>query len=145
MSGLTHLDTQGRAHMVDVSAKPPLKRTAVARGRIVLAPDVLERGRGLVGLGGGGQGAQGEGRQQVRAACRERAVDPEQPADIGPAVFHLRETSGQHLSSTAENTPTRSVSATSQGSEAEPVSRMRPAISSLETASSSKVMIVLAT
>ena len=36
---LTHLDTQGRARMVDVSAKQATRRLAVAEGRIRMAPD----------------------------------------------------------------------------------------------------------
>lgn len=38
---LTHFDAQGRAHMVDVGAKPPLVRTAVARGVLAVAPATL--------------------------------------------------------------------------------------------------------
>jgi cyclic pyranopterin monophosphate synthase len=38
MSGLTHFDAQGQAHMVDVAAKPATHRTAVARGRIEMLP-----------------------------------------------------------------------------------------------------------
>lgn len=34
MSGLTHLDAAGAAHMVDVGDKTPTRREAVARGRI---------------------------------------------------------------------------------------------------------------
>ena len=34
MSGLTHFDAQGQAHMVDVAAKPATHRVAIARGRI---------------------------------------------------------------------------------------------------------------
>lgn len=34
MSGLTHLDAKGAAHMVDVSGKPDTAREAVASGRI---------------------------------------------------------------------------------------------------------------
>ena len=32
--GLTHLDSQGRARMVDVSSKEPTRRRAVAKGRV---------------------------------------------------------------------------------------------------------------
>ncbi len=39
---LTHLDAAGRARMVDVSDKPETVRTAVACGRIVMAPATLE-------------------------------------------------------------------------------------------------------
>jgi len=37
-SGLTHLDEHGAARMVDVSGKPATAREAVARGRVVMAP-----------------------------------------------------------------------------------------------------------
>lgn len=42
MSKLTHLNRKGEAAMVDVSAKPPLRREAVAEGRIVLSPATLD-------------------------------------------------------------------------------------------------------
>lgn len=38
---LTHLDSSGAARMVDVSAKPPLKRTARATAKISLAPETV--------------------------------------------------------------------------------------------------------
>ena len=38
---LTHFDAQGRAAMVDVSAKEETARVATARGRIVMAPATL--------------------------------------------------------------------------------------------------------
>ena len=38
---LTHLDAQGRAHMVDVGAKEDTMREAVAAGRIVMLPATL--------------------------------------------------------------------------------------------------------
>ena len=41
MSGLTHFDKQGQAHMVDVAAKPATHRVAVARGRIEMLPATL--------------------------------------------------------------------------------------------------------
>jgi len=41
--GLTHFDDQGRPRMVDVSAKAATVRTAEAEGRIVMAPETLER------------------------------------------------------------------------------------------------------
>ena len=37
-SGLTHFDSQGQAHMVDVAAKAATHRIAVAQGRIVMLP-----------------------------------------------------------------------------------------------------------
>jgi cyclic pyranopterin phosphate synthase len=42
MSGLTHLDAQGAAHMVDVSAKTVTQRTATATGRITMNAAALE-------------------------------------------------------------------------------------------------------
>jgi cyclic pyranopterin phosphate synthase len=41
MTGLTHLDEQGAAHMVDVGGKAATKRRAVASGRITMAPEAL--------------------------------------------------------------------------------------------------------
>jgi len=41
MSELTHFDAQGQAHMVDVSAKVPTVRVAVAEGRIRMQPGTL--------------------------------------------------------------------------------------------------------
>lgn len=42
-SKLTHLDDQGQAHMVDVSEKPPLRRTAVATGTLHCAAATIAR------------------------------------------------------------------------------------------------------
>src|SRR4051812_27306894 len=41
MSSLTHFDTQGQAHMVDVGGKPSTRRVAVAAGRIEMEPATL--------------------------------------------------------------------------------------------------------
>ncbi|NEY91291.1 cyclic pyranopterin monophosphate synthase MoaC [Tabrizicola oligotrophica] len=41
MSGLTHFDDQGQAHMVDVSGKPVTARVAVARGHVVMSAETL--------------------------------------------------------------------------------------------------------
>ena len=38
---LTHLDTQGRAQMVDVSAKPQTVRQAIAVGQVRMLPDTF--------------------------------------------------------------------------------------------------------
>jgi cyclic pyranopterin phosphate synthase len=43
MSGFTHFDAAGRAAMVDVSAKAETERVAIARGRVVMAPETLAR------------------------------------------------------------------------------------------------------
>jgi cyclic pyranopterin phosphate synthase len=41
VSKLTHLDEQGRAHMVDVGHKPDTERIAVARGEVRMQPETL--------------------------------------------------------------------------------------------------------
>jgi cyclic pyranopterin phosphate synthase len=51
-SGLTHFDAEGKAVMVDVSAKPSTTRIAIARGRVVMAPETLE----TIRAGGIGKG-----------------------------------------------------------------------------------------
>lgn len=50
--GLTHLDAEGRARMVDVSAKPATARAAVATGFVRMAPSTLA----LAVAGGGKKG-----------------------------------------------------------------------------------------
>lgn len=51
-SGLTHFDAEGKAVMVDVSGKPATTRTAIARGRVVMARETLETIRsGGIGKG----------------------------------------------------------------------------------------------
>ena len=40
-SGLTHFDTQGQAHMVDVGSKAATHRIAIAEGRIAMNPATL--------------------------------------------------------------------------------------------------------
>src|SRR5436309_1443671 len=42
MTGLSHIDPDGRAQMVDVSAKPLSARTAVATGKTRLQPETLD-------------------------------------------------------------------------------------------------------
>ena len=49
MGGLTHLDAEGRARMVDVSDKSDTVREARAAGRLVMVPATLE-----LALSGGG-------------------------------------------------------------------------------------------
>ncbi|WBU63051.1 cyclic pyranopterin monophosphate synthase MoaC [Paracoccus aerodenitrificans] len=39
---LTHFDSQGQAHMVDVSGKPATAREAVAEGCVIMAPETLK-------------------------------------------------------------------------------------------------------
>ncbi|MDK3016428.1 cyclic pyranopterin monophosphate synthase MoaC [Pseudodonghicola flavimaris] len=42
MSGLTHFDASGNAHMVDVSDKPETARVASAEGHIRMSPQTLD-------------------------------------------------------------------------------------------------------
>ena len=46
MTGFTHLDEAGAARMVDVTDKDTTARTAVATGRVLVSPDVIELLRG---------------------------------------------------------------------------------------------------
>jgi cyclic pyranopterin phosphate synthase len=41
MTELTHFDEHGRAHMVDVAAKPATRRVAIAHGQIEMLPGTL--------------------------------------------------------------------------------------------------------
>lgn len=41
ISGLTHFDTHGQAHMVDVGEKSETRRVAVAQGRISMKPETF--------------------------------------------------------------------------------------------------------
>ncbi|WP_425090690.1 cyclic pyranopterin monophosphate synthase MoaC [Tropicimonas sp. S265A] len=41
MSGLTHFDAKGEAHMVDVSDKEVTDRIATARGAVIMLPETL--------------------------------------------------------------------------------------------------------
>lgn len=41
MTGLTHFDAEGQAHMVDVSDKPVTARVAVARGSVRMSAETL--------------------------------------------------------------------------------------------------------
>ncbi len=61
MSGLTHIDAEGRARMVDVSDKPETAREAVAEGYLRLAPETLA-------LAVSGQGRKGDVRAVAEIA-----------------------------------------------------------------------------
>jgi cyclic pyranopterin phosphate synthase len=43
MSELTHFNAQGQVHMVDVGAKAPTHRIAIASGTILMLPSTLEK------------------------------------------------------------------------------------------------------
>jgi cyclic pyranopterin phosphate synthase len=43
VADLTHFDAQGKAHMVDVVAKPETHRVAVAAGTIAMLPQTLQK------------------------------------------------------------------------------------------------------
>jgi cyclic pyranopterin phosphate synthase len=61
VSGLTHIDAEGRARMVDVSDKPETAREAVAEGFVRLAPETLA-------LAVSGQGRKGDVRAVAEIA-----------------------------------------------------------------------------
>jgi len=43
MTDFTHLDAEGNAVMVDVSEKSDTERVAIAKGRVLMAPETLKR------------------------------------------------------------------------------------------------------
>jgi cyclic pyranopterin monophosphate synthase len=47
MRELSHIDEVGRVHMVDVGSKEPLRRRAVARGRVLMAAATVSSLRSL--------------------------------------------------------------------------------------------------
>ena len=80
---LTHIDEQGRARMVDVSAKAVTTREATATGRIVMAPETLA-------LALSGQGKKGD----VRAVAEIAGVmAAKRTSDLIPLCHPLMLTS----------------------------------------------------
>ena len=67
MGKLSHFDEDGKAAMVDVSAKQITERSATAEGRIVMAPETLGDADLFAGQGGEGGGDAGQ-----RLANREQ-------------------------------------------------------------------------
>ena len=99
MKGLTHIDAQGRARMVDVSDKPATDREAVAEGFVRMAPETLE-------LAVSGQGRKGD----VRAVAEIAGVmGAKRTSDLIPLCHPLEiskaevavEVSGDRLRVTA--------------------------------------------
>ena len=99
MSGLTHIDAEGRARMVDVSDKPETAREAVAEGYVRLAPETLA-------LAVSGQGRKGDVRAVaeiagVMAAKRTSDLIPLcHPLDISKAEVAV-DVDGERLKVTA--------------------------------------------
>ncbi len=99
MSGLTHIDAEGRARMVDVSDKPKTAREAVAEGYVRLAPETLA-------LAVSGQGRKGDVRAVaeiagVMAAKRTSDLIPLcHPLDISKAEVAV-DVEGERLKVTA--------------------------------------------
>jgi cyclic pyranopterin phosphate synthase len=99
VSGLTHIDADGRARMVDVSDKPETAREAVAEGFVRLAPETLA-------LAVSGQGRKGDVRAVaeiagVMAAKRTSDLIPLcHPLDISKAEVAV-EVDGERLKVTA--------------------------------------------
>ena len=94
MSGLTHIDADGRARMVDVSDKPSTDREAVAEGFLRLAP-------GTLALAVSGQGRKGDVRAVaeiagVMAAKRTSDLIPMcHPLDISKAEVAVEVDAGR--------------------------------------------------
>ena len=94
MSGLTHIDAEGRARMVDVSDKPETAREAVAEGFVRLAPETLA-------LAVSGQGRKGDVRAVaeiagVMAAKRTSDLIPLcHPLDIAKAEVAVEAVDGR--------------------------------------------------
>jgi cyclic pyranopterin phosphate synthase len=99
VSGLTHIDAEGRARMVDVSDKPETAREAVAEGFVRLAPETLA-------LAVSGQGRKGDVRAVaeiagVMAAKRTSDLIPLcHPLDISKAEVAV-DVDGERLKVTA--------------------------------------------
>jgi len=99
VSGLTHIDAEGRARMVDVSDKPETAREAVAEGYVRLAPETLA-------LAVSGQGRKGDVRAVaeiagVMAAKRTSDLIPLcHPLDISKAEVAV-DVEGERLKVTA--------------------------------------------
>lgn len=99
MSGLTHIDAEGRARMVDVSDKPATDREAVAEGFVRLAPETLA-------LAVSGQGRKGDVRAVaeiagVMGAKRTSDLIPLcHPLDVSKAEVAV-EVAGERLRVTA--------------------------------------------
>ena len=94
MTGLTHIDADGRARMVDVSDKPSTDREAVAEGFVRLAPETLA-------LAVSGQGRKGDVRAVaeiagVMAAKRTSDLIPMcHPLDISKAEVAVEVDAGR--------------------------------------------------
>jgi len=94
VSGLTHIDADGRARMVDVSDKPSTDREAVAEGFLRLAP-------GTLALAVSGQGRKGDVRAVaeiagVMAAKRTSDLIPMcHPLDISKAEVAVEVDAGR--------------------------------------------------
>jgi cyclic pyranopterin phosphate synthase len=94
VTGLTHIDADGRARMVDVSDKPSTDREAVAEGFVRLAPETLA-------LAVSGQGRKGDVRAVaeiagVMAAKRTSDLIPMcHPLDISKAEVAVEVDAGR--------------------------------------------------
>ena len=66
MERLTHLDSAGQVHMVDISDKPITRRVAIAEGEIQMQPNTFEAIRA-------GQVEKGEALAVARVAAIEGA------------------------------------------------------------------------
>lgn len=96
MTDFTHFDQKGQPRMVDVSEKPVTKRTATAKGAVLVAPETLA----LIRSGGGKKG-------DVLAAARLAGImGAKRTADLIP-LCHPLGLDSVEMELTTEDTPPR--------------------------------------
>lgn len=96
MTDFTHFDQKGQPRMVDVSEKPVTKRTATAKGAVLVAPETLA----LIRSGGGKKG-------DVLAAARLAGImGAKHTADLIP-LCHPLGLDSVEMELTTEDTPPR--------------------------------------
>ena len=103
-SPLTHFDADGRARMVDVSAKPATARAATARGRVEMAPETLA----LVRDGSAKKG------DVIAVAELAGVMGAKRTADLIPLCHPLPLSSVKVSIAPAENAPALEVTATAK-------------------------------
>ena len=127
MSGLTHFDASGAAHMVDVGDKPITHRVAVAGGRIRMRPETLDTVRAGTHAKGDVLGHRPGGRDHGGQAHRRAhpAVPPHRAGRGWPSSWTRTPSTRRHR-----------VPRDDRGARSAPASRWRP---------SSRLQVTLAT
>ena len=83
MTELTHVDSEGRARMVDVSAKAETTRIAVAAGELVTTAEVVR----LVRADGGNMHQPPHARRQTRRDQGARSIDVGGEGAVAAAIL----------------------------------------------------------